>query len=62
MSVDLNILRKKQRLTMVGLMTGTSMDGLDICVAEVEFGKKSAKINVFGNRLSPLQRKNANRC
>ena len=57
MSVDLNILRKKQRLTMVGLMTGTSMDGLDICVAEVEFGKKSAKINVLETGSAPYSEK-----
>ena len=57
MSADLDILRKKQCLTMVGLMTGTSMDGLDICVAEVEFGEKSATINVLETGSVPYSKK-----
>ncbi len=42
---------------MVGLMTGTSMDGLDICVAEVEFGEKSVKINVLETGSAPYSEK-----
>ena len=57
MSADLDILRKQQCLTMVGLMTGTSMDGLDICVAEVEFGEKSATINVLETGSVPYSKK-----
>ena len=42
---------------MVGLMTGTSMDGLDICVAEVEFGEKSVEINVLETGSAPYSEK-----
>ena len=42
-----------QLIRTVGLMTGTSMDGLDISVADISLRKNNADFNVIGTTSIP---------
>ncbi|MBF89116.1 MAG: hypothetical protein CMG75_05525 [Candidatus Marinimicrobia bacterium] len=46
-------LKDKEQLIMVGMMSGTSMDGLDICVAEIGFASMSVDVNLLASDSIP---------
>ena len=41
-------LKAKKVIRTVGLMTGTSMDGLDISIADIDLSNNTADFNVIG--------------
>ena len=47
-------LKDKETLRMVGLMTGTSMDGLDICLADVTFSDNSVQCRMIDSTMIPI--------
>ncbi|MDP7026546.1 MAG: anhydro-N-acetylmuramic acid kinase [Candidatus Marinimicrobia bacterium] len=47
-------LKDKETLRMVGLMTGTSMDGLDICLADVTFSGNSVQCKMIDSTMIPI--------
>ncbi|MCD6235071.1 MAG: anhydro-N-acetylmuramic acid kinase [Candidatus Marinimicrobia bacterium] len=51
------VMRKKGMIRTVGLMTGTSMDGLDICVADIDLTQKGLQYKVLYSDSVPFPSK-----
>ena len=41
--------KNKRKINAIGLMSGTSADGLSISYSEIDFGKKKIKLKAYGN-------------
>tara|TARA_B100000315_G_scaffold260931_1_gene327644 strand:+ start:8346 stop:9479 length:1134 start_codon:yes stop_codon:yes gene_type:complete len=52
--IDVKILFGKNPLRTVGLMSGTSMDGLDICLAENKFENEGLSYRILGMKTVPF--------
>lgn len=48
------LMKKKGMIRTAGLMTGTSMDGLDICVADIDLTVKGLKYSVIHTEFIPF--------
>ncbi|MDD5582144.1 MAG: anhydro-N-acetylmuramic acid kinase [Candidatus Marinimicrobia bacterium] len=61
-AVDLlTLMKKKGMIRTAGLMTGTSMDGLDICVADVDLTPKGLNYSVLYSESVPFPHELKNR-